>query len=839
MPLPKVLHLASDTFKGGAESVFRNTIEATLESKQFDIYVASCDRLSPCGIESAQFLRLDDWQLYPKWRGAYKYVFNLANYKRLKAFLFTIKPDIIHTQNYLSRLSPSVLFALRAYKAKHPNTKLIYTQHGFGPCANGGLYNYAKGQICEQCIGHSKGLRIAYKNCDRRGRIYSILKALRSPFYQGAFLQEKELFDTIICVGEFQRQKHIQDGWDSSKLITLTNPIETKFYNPHISLADKRDLLVFFGRLAPEKNVPLLLRAFANLIKIPRFSHYKLLIIGDGDDKPKCIELARELIPQASPNATILESTFSKVDSVLGIHSDDLAKFRATADRKSCSTLNFAKSPTSNTAIPRIFEEKQARRELSSRADEALFPSSRDLQQHGVAIQSLESTFEKVDSRNALFASATSMDCHADKSARDDSELDSSVDRHAEHNACNDDKNAMSKKVDSTFETMDCHANASALARNDDKAQNLNESAQDSRSFTQNAQNLSKQQAEAVEMRNRCFLKKHRLTPSGIPCFQAVGAGIYLSGNEQAHRAESVIYRSKQAIAVQGEAAAGFFRNATPLSPRSPLPYTFLPARTPKELAEILAKAKLTILPSLWYETFGLTIIESILAGAIPIVSDLGAMQETIENFYGKSFGFDPRQALQDSNIQSLEVCIIDTLDSYESEFATLLQKREEIMQDLHSYAKKLINLYFYGGGGIITIELALLKLYALAHYLNSSFQFAPALPPQELKQILAKAKLSISPSLLNETFGLTIVESMLSSTPALVANRPELNTTAQRFGGFVFDDLEQDLQGILDKYAKYYEDFSHKRAQSIAYILSHPYPRELFALYLQGSSLV
>ena len=774
MPLPKLLHLASDTFKGGAESVFRNTIEATLESKQFDIYVASCDRLPPCGIESAQFLRLDDWQLYPKWRGAYKYVFNLANYKRLKAFLFTIKPDIIHTQNYLSRLSPSVLFALRAYKAKHPNAKLIYTQHGFGPCANGGLYNYAKGQICEQCIGHSKGLRIAYKNCDRRGRIYSILKALRSPFYQGALLQEKELFDTIICVGEFQRQKHIQDGWDSSKLITLTNPIETKFYNPHISLADKRDLLVFFGRLAPEKNVPLLIRAFANLIKIPRFCHYKLLIIGDGDDKPKCIELARELIPQASPNATILESTFAKVDSVLGIHSDDLAKFRATADRKSCSTLNFAKSPTSNTAIPRIFEEKQARRELSSRADEALFPSSRDLQQHGVAIQSLESTFAKVDSRNALFANAKSMDCHADKSARNDSELDSSVDRHAEHNACNDDKNAMSEKVDSRSEApfLSLRENPQGFSWQSISAQ------ADSK---QNAQNLSRQQAVA---------KVDSSTEANV---------------------------SKQAK----------------------LSYTFLPARTPKELAEILAKAKLSVLPSLWYETFGLTIIESILAGAIPIVSDLGAMQETIENFYGKSFGFDPRQALQDSNIQSLEVCIINTLDSYESEFATLLQKREEIMQDLHSYAKKLINLYFYGGGGIITIELALLKLYALAHYLNSSFQFAPALPPQELKQILAKAKLSISPSLLNETFGLTIVESMLSSTPALVANRPELNTTAQRFGGFVFDDLEQDLQGILDKYAKYYEDFSHKRAQSIAYILSHPYPRELFALYLQGSSLV
>ena len=676
MSLPKLLHLASDTFKGGAESVFRNTIEATLESKQFDIYVASCDEAPPCGIDNAHFLRLDDWQLYPKWRGAYKYIFNPTNYKRLKAFLFTIKPDIIHTQNYLSRLSPSVLFALRAYKAKHPNAKLIYTQHGFGPCANGGLYNYAKGQICEQCIGHSKGLRIAYQNCDRRGRIHSILKALRSPFYQGALLQEKELFDTIICVGEFQRSKHIQDGWDSSKLITLTNPIETHFYNPHISLQDKQDLLVFFGRLSPEKNVPLLLHAFANLLKLPRFSHYKLLIIGDGDDKPKCLELARELMSQASPNTKSLESTFKK----------------------------------------------------------------------------------------------TQMDCHANASAL----------------ARNDDKNAMSEKVDSSTEA------------------NLNELAQDSRSFTKNAKNLTTPQAEAVEMRNRCF--------------QAVGAGIYLSGNEQAHRAESVIYRS----------------SATPLSPRAPLPCTFLPAHTPQELAAILAKAKLTILPSLWYETFGLTIVESILAGAIPIASELGAMQETIASFYGKSFRFDPRQALQDSNIQSLEVCIINTLDSYESEFATLLQKREEIMQNLHShhYLKKLINLYLYGGGGIITIELALLKLYALAHYLNSPVQFAPALPPQELKQILALAKLSISPSLLNETFGLTIVESMLSGTPALVANRQELSTTAQRFGGFVFDDLARDLHRILDEYEAHFTHFLQERERASSYILSRPYYKKLHAIY-------
>ena len=727
MSLPKLLHLASDTFKGGAESVFRNTIEATLESKQFDIYVASCDEAPPCGTAATHFLHLDDWQLYPKWRGAYKYIFNPTNYKRLKTFLFTIKPDIIHTQNYLSRLSPSVLFALKSYKTKHPNARLIYTQHGFGPCANGGLYNYAKGQICEQCIGHSKGLRIAYQNCDRRGRIHSILKALRSPFYQGALLQEKELFDTIICVGEFQRSKHIQDGWDSSKLITLTNPIETHFYNSHISLQEKQDLLVFFGRLSPEKNVPLLLQAFANLLKLPRFSHYKLLIIGDGDDKPKCLELANRLLQHLE-----LESTFSNGDSVLGIHSGDLAKFRATAD--SCSTLNFAKSPTSNTTK----QAKRCERELAG-----FFRVPRILEEEN-----------------------------------NQTELDSSV-------------------------QVDCHA-LQCKARNDDEA----------------TQTKSPSDSKILELESGLFEPR---------------AEIRLGGLSHKHGDEIHDSNPKPATAVQGEAAAGFFRKAeSPLSPRAPLPYTFLPARTPKELAAILAKAKLSILPSLWYETFGLTIVESILAGAIPIASDLGAMQETIASFYGKSFRFDPRQALQDSNIQSLEVCIINTLDSYESEFTTLLQKREEIMQNLHSnhYLKKLINLYLYGGGGIITIELALLKLYALAHYLNSPIQFAPALPPQELKQILALAKLSISPSLLNETFGLTIVESMLSGTPALVANRPELSTTAQRFGGFIFDDLEAELKGILDKYEAHFTHFLHKRERASSYILSRPYYKELYAIY-------
>ena len=95
-------------------------------------------------------------------------------------------------------------------------------------------------------------------------------------------------------------------------------------------------------------------------------------------------------------------------------------------------------------------------------------------------------------------------------------------------------------------ECMDCHATAYALARNDRKnAEILNtpqaranldssKSQSDSKIFTQNAKNLSKLQAEAVEMRNRGF--------------QGAGAGIYLGDNEQARAVESTIYRSSATL---------------------------------------------------------------------------------------------------------------------------------------------------------------------------------------------------------------------------------------------------------------------------------------------------
>lgn len=236
----------------------------------------------------------------------------------------------------------------------------------------------------------------------------------------------------------------------------------------------------------------------------------------------------------------------SSGDLALGSHSADFVDFRTTAD--SCSALKSTKNYESRTAlvrstspylqIPRILEEEnQAECEkpipqstkttefqaestfchtersevsnLESQADPALTPSLRDLPQ-GKAWQSIQESTQVDSADNAATINQQPKDSRI-------LELESTF----ENNAKKSQSKAFFEKVDSSHQ----------------------------------AQNLNKSQAAG-------FLKKHRLTPSGIPCFamrkqgvaavslvnrgfQDRGEGSYLVGNDRDPSEESTIYRAK------------------------------------------------------------------------------------------------------------------------------------------------------------------------------------------------------------------------------------------------------------------------------------------------------
>ena len=140
--------------------------------------------------------------------------------------------------------------------------------------------------------------------------------------------------------------------------------------------------------------------------------------------------------------------------------------------------------------IPRILEEENQANQSSLRADNALFPSLRDF---------------------ALAKSWQSISAQADSSKA-------------------------SKAYFASAKFIDCHATATALARNDSK--NAKTQKVDSRFFTQTAQSLSTPQGKKAES---VFSNQPQAAGfcDDFGGFQGGGEGIYLSGNEQAPAAES------------------------------------------------------------------------------------------------------------------------------------------------------------------------------------------------------------------------------------------------------------------------------------------------------------
>ena len=179
---------------------------------------------------------------------------------------------------------------------------------------------------------------------------------------------------------------------------------------------------------------------------------------------------------------------------------------------------------------------------------------------HKATAQKVDSSV-KADSRSDYSASAECMDCHANASAfarNDDKKVDSSLESTFD-NATNlsepakDSRSNAQSLNDSQAATPTPSPSDSKISRLEstfDNATNLSELTKDSR----NAQSLNDSQAAGFAddflkkpaSASPCtaiacfasFLKKHRLAPSGVPCFQGGGEGIYLA-ESQAPAAES------------------------------------------------------------------------------------------------------------------------------------------------------------------------------------------------------------------------------------------------------------------------------------------------------------
>jgi len=281
----KVLHISEKADGGGAESVFRETV---LLLKDLDTtrshYVAS--KPTP-GMDFTV-----DYPFTSKPGNLLDLIYSTENKRQLDRYLAELNPDLIHLHHY-ANLSPSVLSSLHSFRKKRPDVRIIQTVHTFEYlCSHHAGFDYKKSMRCLDCGKQRFKLKIFYRNCSRLGFIHSIGKGINSliaHYYYG-----KKVIDQLIAPSEFMKNTIAENNrFAAERISIIENPVAKSFLSGIAEVA-KKDQLIYFGRLSDEKDIELLIRAYADYVGKSQCP-YKLLIIGDGPEKDALVELTSRL----------------------------------------------------------------------------------------------------------------------------------------------------------------------------------------------------------------------------------------------------------------------------------------------------------------------------------------------------------------------------------------------------------------------------------------------------------------------------------------------------------------------------------------------------------------
>jgi glycosyltransferase involved in cell wall biosynthesis len=196
--------------------------------------------------------------------------------KAMLAFLQTERPDLVHFHNTFPLMSPSVYYACRT--AGVPVVQTLHNPRLL--CPGGNLERNHR--ICEDCKGKKVAWPAVVHGCYRQSHIQTgVLAAMLAVHWEMKTWQE--MVSTYIVSTPFYRRKFIEAGFPENKIVVKPHFVE----DPRVTRCD-RGYVLFVGRLAPEKGVPTLLRAWEKL------SHIPLKIRGEGALLSEVEQVARK-----------------------------------------------------------------------------------------------------------------------------------------------------------------------------------------------------------------------------------------------------------------------------------------------------------------------------------------------------------------------------------------------------------------------------------------------------------------------------------------------------------------------------------------------------------------
>lgn len=184
--------------------------------------------------------------------------------------------DVMHVQNFFPLFSPSIYYAARSERV--PIVQTLRNYRLLCPKAS----FFRDGKVCEDCTEGAIPWPSIVHACYRGSRAGTAVVASMLTAHR-LLRTWSSAVDVFVALTEFSKQKFVEGHLPESKILVKPN-----FVYPDLSVGDGGGkYCVFVGRLAPEKGIETLLKAWQSVDK-----NIVLKIIGDGP-------LAREVADAA------------------------------------------------------------------------------------------------------------------------------------------------------------------------------------------------------------------------------------------------------------------------------------------------------------------------------------------------------------------------------------------------------------------------------------------------------------------------------------------------------------------------------------------------------------
>lgn len=275
--------------KGGADKYFLELSEQLRRNGHEVRFFAMSDQHNLPTEDGRYFvsnISFDDDSLRTRWQAASRIVYSPEAKEKFAALLKDFQPDIIHLHNIYHQLSPSIIDAGRAagipivmhlhdYKLICPNFKL-----------------FTGGEVCYRCQTHKYYNSLTHR-CLDNSLLKSAGAALEMTLHHQVLKIYEKGVDLFIAPSRFMKQTVEDFGWPAEKLHYLPNFFSPEFIAgaaaPKLNRTAKaQDYLLYFGRLAEEKGIEVLLRALP-------LTKARLKIAGTGSEEERLRSLVARL----------------------------------------------------------------------------------------------------------------------------------------------------------------------------------------------------------------------------------------------------------------------------------------------------------------------------------------------------------------------------------------------------------------------------------------------------------------------------------------------------------------------------------------------------------------